>query len=157
VHAAVIIPALDEEEAIARVIAAIPADVVDNIIVVDNGSTDATADVARSAGARVVREPDTDLSGSDGQGNADEMDILSLGEVVVFPPSGAPPDKTRFKRGDANDDDLVNITDGIFVLNFLFLGGPTPTCMEAAVANDDGQVNITVLIEITEVRCGTNG
>jgi len=52
----VIIPALNEEAAIGRVIAAIP-DFVGDIVVVDNGSTDATARVARDAGARVVTEP----------------------------------------------------------------------------------------------------
>ena len=48
-----------------------------------------------------------------------------------------------FHRGDANADGSINITDGIFVLNFLFLGGPTPTCLEAANPNDDEAVNIT--------------
>jgi hypothetical protein len=37
----------------------------------------------------------------------------------------------------------MNITDGIYVLNFLFLGGAGPTCREAADANDDGTINIT--------------
>ncbi len=54
----VIIPALNEEEPIAGVVhevaaTKIPAD----IIVVDNGSTDRTAERARDAGARVVSEP----------------------------------------------------------------------------------------------------
>ena len=32
-----------------------------------------------------------------------------------------------FHRGDANGDGQINITDGIFILNFLFLGGaPLP-------------------------------
>ena len=53
---AVIIPALNEEESIAQVIAGVPRDHVDEVIVVDNGSTDRTGDVARSAGASVVRE-----------------------------------------------------------------------------------------------------
>jgi glycosyltransferase involved in cell wall biosynthesis len=52
----VIIPAVDEEEAIGLVIAEIPA-VVQEVIVVDNGSRDRTAEVARAAGARVVSEP----------------------------------------------------------------------------------------------------
>ena len=51
----VVIPALDEEEAIARVIADIP-DFADDILVVDNGSRDRTAELARAAGARVVIE-----------------------------------------------------------------------------------------------------
>ena len=53
---AVVIPALDEEDAIGLVIREIPP-VVSDIVVVDNGSRDRTADVARAAGARVVVEP----------------------------------------------------------------------------------------------------
>lgn len=52
----VVIPALDEAEAIGQVLAELPG-FVTATIVVDNGSTDATADVARAAGATVVREP----------------------------------------------------------------------------------------------------
>ncbi|MCG6925713.1 MAG: glycosyltransferase family 2 protein [Acidobacteria bacterium] len=52
----VIIPAVDEEEAIGLVIAEIPT-VVHEVIVVDNGSRDRTAEVAQAAGARVVSEP----------------------------------------------------------------------------------------------------
>lgn len=51
-----IIPALNEAQAIAPVLRAIPANVT-QIIVVDNGSTDDTAAVARSCGATVVHEP----------------------------------------------------------------------------------------------------
>lgn len=53
----VIIPALDEEAVIAQVVRAVPRDLVYDIIVVDNGSHDRTAQVAHAAGARVVKEP----------------------------------------------------------------------------------------------------
>ena len=53
----VVIPALNEQEVIARAIAAIPRGLVSEIIVVDNGSTDRTAEEARRAGAVVVSEP----------------------------------------------------------------------------------------------------
>lgn len=51
-----VIPALDEERAIATVIANAPRFLCE-IIVVDNGSQDRTAEVASAAGARVVAEP----------------------------------------------------------------------------------------------------
>jgi glycosyltransferase involved in cell wall biosynthesis len=53
---ALIIPALNEEEAMTYVVGRVPHDVVDEVIVVDNGSTDRTAEVAQGAGAHVVRE-----------------------------------------------------------------------------------------------------
>ena len=53
----VVIPCLNEEAAIPAVVAEVLAQGVDEVIVVDNGSTDATAARAREAGARVVSEP----------------------------------------------------------------------------------------------------
>ncbi len=52
----VVIPALNEEKAIALVLQSIPS-LADEIIVVDNGSTDQTAQIARDNGARVISEP----------------------------------------------------------------------------------------------------
>lgn len=52
----VIIPALDEEKSLGKVLADIPEE-VDHVIVVDNGSTDRTPEVAREGGAEVVHEP----------------------------------------------------------------------------------------------------
>src|SRR5580658_10514047 len=52
----VIIPCLNEEQGIERVLSRMP-DFVDQVIVVDNGSTDRTFDVARGFGAEVIREP----------------------------------------------------------------------------------------------------
>jgi len=52
---AVIIPALNEESALPLVLADLPA--VDRVIVVDNGSTDRTAQKAREGGAEVLKEP----------------------------------------------------------------------------------------------------
>lgn len=51
---ALVIPTLDEEEAIGGVIAAVPRDAVDEIIVVDGSSRDRTVERAQAAGARVI-------------------------------------------------------------------------------------------------------
>ena len=53
----VVIPALDEEATIADVVGAVPREIASEVIVVDNGSGDETAERAREAGARVVGEP----------------------------------------------------------------------------------------------------
>lgn len=55
-HVAAIIPTLNEQEAIAGVITAIPRDAVDRVIVVDSGSSDDTVARARAAGAEIVSE-----------------------------------------------------------------------------------------------------
>lgn len=77
----VIIPALNEEDAIARVLADIPSTVADAVIVVDNGSEDATAQRAAAAGAQVIPEPRR------GYGQACLTGIAALPddtEIVVF-------------------------------------------------------------------------
>ena len=51
----VVIPCLNEEQGIEQVLRRMPA-FVDEVIVVDNGSTDRTSEVARSFGAAVIRE-----------------------------------------------------------------------------------------------------
>lgn len=53
----IIIPAFNEEQAIGKVVGTLPKGLLDEIIVVDNGSTDNTAKIAAAAGARVVFEP----------------------------------------------------------------------------------------------------
>ena len=75
----VVIPALDEEAAIGRVVDAVPGR-VDEVIVVNNGSTDATAAVARAHGARVVDESRRGYGVACRTG----IDALDDSEVVVF-------------------------------------------------------------------------
>lgn len=79
----VIIPAFNEERSIARVIEDIPGS-VQEIIVVNNGSTDETASVAAAAGATVLNEPNKGygfacLKGIAHIGRSEEM-----ADIVVF-------------------------------------------------------------------------
>ena len=84
----VVIPAVDEEAAIGRVLAEVPS-VVAEVIVVDNGSRDRTAAVARSEGARVVLEPrrgygQACLTGIAAAGRADVIAFLD-GDYSDYP------------------------------------------------------------------------
>jgi len=77
----VIIPALNEEETIADVVRGVPLATANEVIVVDNGSEDRTAERASSAGARVVEEP------RQGYGRACAAGVQALSpdcEIVVF-------------------------------------------------------------------------
>ena len=80
-YTSVIVAALNEEEAIGRVIHSIPRDIADEIVVVDNGSTDRTTQVAHSAGARVILEPQR------GYGRAYRAGLRAISphcQIVVF-------------------------------------------------------------------------
>ena len=80
-YISVIIAALNEEAAIARVIHSVPKNLADEIVVVDNGSRDRTAELASAAGARVVSEPIA------GYGRAFRTGLRSISpkcEIVVF-------------------------------------------------------------------------
>jgi glycosyltransferase involved in cell wall biosynthesis len=77
---AAVIPAWNEVETVGGVVAvAKDAASVDEIIVVDNGSTDATARAAKAAGARVVHEP------TPGKGEAMRAGVAATdADLVVF-------------------------------------------------------------------------
>jgi hypothetical protein len=46
-----------------------------------------------------------------------------------------------FIRGDADGDGQVDSDDADMISDYIFLGGPAPTCLDAADANDDGIVD----------------
>ncbi len=76
-----IIPALNEEQSIGRVLDEIPRELDATVIVADNGSTDSTSQAATAHGAQVAREPRR------GYGNACLKALSQLPprtEVVVF-------------------------------------------------------------------------
>ncbi len=91
---AVVIPARDEEATVGRVVRTIVDELVccgglvDELVVVDDGSTDATAERARAAGARVVRSSPPAPDGSPvslGKGGAMRRGVAeTTSELVVF-------------------------------------------------------------------------
>jgi hypothetical protein len=62
-----------------------------------------------------------------------------------------------FLRGDSNSDGKVDLSDAVATLGFLFLGGETPACMDAADADDRGTVEITDAILLLGVLFLGNG
>jgi len=60
-------------------------------------------------------------------------------EVTVIPQ----PTVTTFVRGDPDSDGAVNITDGIVILTFLFLGGAQLSCQDAADTDNSGAIDLS--------------
>lgn len=86
-HITAIIPALNEELAISQVVQGLLAlqdisgrPIVDTVIVADNGSTDATAALAKAAGAQVVFEPQRGY----GAACLAAINQITATDVVVF-------------------------------------------------------------------------
>lgn len=74
-----IIPALNEADCLPTLLDEIPAGLIHQVIVVNNGSTDATAEVARMAGALVIDEPRRGYGFACAAGAA-----VAAGDLLVF-------------------------------------------------------------------------
>ena len=100
----VVIPALDEADAIGGVLDSLPRTLIRRVVVCDNGSSDATASVARGRGALVVREERR------GYGSACLRGLEALRD--------GPPHAVLFLDADGSDDPseaaslLTPIADG---------------------------------------------
>lgn len=102
----VVIPAFNEEKSIAHVLAAIPRGIIQEIIVVNNASTDSTASVARASGATVLHEL------RPGYGSACLCGIAYLQEN--------PPEIVVFLDGDFSDypEEMPNLIAPIVEQNY---------------------------------------
>lgn len=66
--------------------------------------------------------------------------------------------------GDANADETVNVSDAVYLINYIFVGGSSPDSFEAADTNCDGSVNVSDAVYIINYvfvngngPCDTNG
>jgi len=58
-------------------------------------------------------------------------------------------DACEFVCGDVNSDDRVNVLDAVFLVSYIFKGGPQPPILQAADCNGpDGKVNIADAVYI---------
>jgi len=86
-----------------------------------------------------ARENCTNGRDDDGDGDVDcdDSDCADDPDACPPPPSGS------FVRGDVNSSGIIDLTDGVVILNYLFTGGPPPTCQDAADTDDNGQLVIS--------------
>ena len=98
---AVVIPVFNERDSLPLVVRAIPEGLVDEIVVVDNGSTDGTDSIARGLPVRLVRESRR------GYGSACLAGVAALAQ--------RPPDVLVFLDGDFSDhpEEMPRLLDAI--------------------------------------------
>jgi len=71
-------------------------------------------------------------------GNPYSNDAVERWQIIIEEAS----EDVRFLRGDANEDDSLDIGDTIFILSYLFAEGSEPSCLKSADPNDSGGVDI---------------
>ena len=96
-----------------------------------------SSEYAVTTRAGVVEVSDT-IRGRDGTDRLRAVERLVFTDRVVDPTAGA-----SFLRGDGNDDGTIDLTDAITILNYLFLGGAAPGCLDAADSDDDEEIQLT--------------
>ncbi len=103
----------------------------------------------------IVMQGDYRLSGDSPAVDTGNPDIAPPGDIDGLPRPCGPGvdlgahercivvDPPPFVRGDSNGDGFYDLTDAVFTLNFLFLAGAEPECMESVDTDDSGALDIT--------------
>lgn len=102
----------------------------------------------------VADEDGTDYAKSWGDGSNEGGPSFGEETPALLSVVLASEDGPRFVRGDANADERINITDGVFILDFLFGGATELSCREAANANGEDDINITDGIYVLQFLFG---
>ncbi len=96
-----------------------------------------SSEYAVTTRAGVVEVSDT-VRGRDGTDRLRAVERLVFTDRVIDPTASG-----SFLRGDGNDDGTIDLTDAITILNYLFLGGVAPGCLDAADSDDDEEIQLT--------------
>jgi hypothetical protein len=142
VKVAVVIPVFNERESLPLVVADIPRDLVGEVVVVDNGSTDDTPVVARGLPARLVREPRR------GYGSA------CLAGIAALEP--APPEVVVFLDGDYSDhpEELPRLLDAIAAGADLVIGSRRLGTAEPGALLPQARIGNALACILIRMFCG---
>ncbi|MBN1442667.1 MAG: hypothetical protein JXA90_08160 [Planctomycetes bacterium] len=77
-----------------------------------------------------------------------DRSVSAPGGEGTAPLGGLDSTCSAFLRGDANQDDAVDMSDGNYILNYLFQGGPPPARFDAADSDDSGSLELTDAVRI---------
>jgi hypothetical protein len=106
-------------------------------MILDPGDYRLEADSPAIDAGRAEGAPPTDR---DGHGRPCGAGV----DLGAYERGGCPaPAGPRFQRGDGNADGTLDLSDSVFVLDFLFLGVERLRCLSAADTNDSGGVDIS--------------
>ena len=86
----VVVPARDDAAGLATLLRELPRRTIRSVVVVDRASTDRTAEIARDAGALVLREPRGGYGAACLRAQAHFSSLPRVPDVVVFVPADCP-------------------------------------------------------------------
>lgn len=96
--------------------------------------------------ARLVLE--TSGNSSAGSERYDVRAVEFLSADASSPCGGEIPPAPVFRRGDANGDGTLDLSDGVSILLFLFLGSEPPACGDAGDTDDSGSLDVSDAIGV---------
>jgi hypothetical protein len=105
------------------------------VAAINAGSVLTATAVPPGCGERIALDRD-----EDGHYDRDELDAGSDPADPASVPGGG---RTQFLRGNCNGDRVVDLSDAVFWLGFLFLGGDPPPCREACGTNGDSALDLS--------------
>ena len=87
-----------------------------------------------------------------------DFEVLARPEVVSFDRELIRSSVVRrFLRGDVHPDGVVNVTDGIALLEFFFRQGGPLVCPKSADVDDNGRLNVSDVVAVLGYLCAGRG